>query len=216
MKKNLIITTLTIILLSILIIPNNVSAKTEVTGLDEAVSEEIETFKNESSYADAVAELESYDLSGYKDDDKKINVYLFRGGTCSHCFDAILHFASIYDKEGKYFNVKTYEVWNNTDNNELMEKVADKLGDKVDGVPYIVVGNKSWSGYADSYDDEILSKIKSEYNKKASERTDVINNVTNGKNDSNIGKDILAVLIIIFVVIAIVFGIVMTRKEATE
>ena len=44
MKKNIIITTLSIILLSIFIIPNNVYAEVEVTNLKEAVDEEVTTF----------------------------------------------------------------------------------------------------------------------------------------------------------------------------
>ena len=41
-----------------------------------------------------------------------------------------------------------------------MEKVAEKLGDEVSGVPYIVIGKKSWSGYASDYDEEIMNTIK--------------------------------------------------------
>lgn len=218
MKKNLLIITFSVILLSVFLLPNNVLAKTEVTGLDEAVSEEINTFKNESSYADAVSELESYDLSNYSESNDKVNVYLFRGGTCSHCFEAVAHFASIYNESGKYFNVKTYEVWNNTDNNSLMEKVAKNLGDEVNGVPYIVIGDKSWSGYASSYDNEMMKKIKSEYNKSKSKRTDIVNDVIGNKNSNNdnIISDILAVLIIILVVGGIVFGVIVTRNKATE
>ena len=215
MKKNIIITTLSIILLSIFIIPNNVYAEVEVTNLKEAVDEEVTTFGSESSYKEAVEKLESYDLSNYKDDDKKVNVYIFRGSTCSHCFDAIDHFASIYKDEGKYFNVKTYEVWSNEDNNELMEKVAEKLGDEVSGVPYIVIGKKSWSGYASNYDEEIMNTIKEEYNK--DKKNDVVTEITNGKdsNDS-ITKDVIAVIVIVLVVAGVVIGIIMARKNTTK
>ena len=215
MKKNIIITTLSIILLSIFIIPNNVYAEVEVTNLKEAVDEEVTTFGSESSYKEAVEKLESYDLSNYKDDDKKVNVYIFRGSTCSHCFDAIDHFSSIYKDEGKYFNVKTYEVWSNEDNNELMEKVAEKLGDEVSGVPYIVIGKKSWSGYASDYDEEIMNTIKEEYNK--DKKNDVVTEITNGKdsNDS-ITKDVIAVIVIVLVVAGVVIGIIMARKNTTK
>lgn len=213
MKKG-IVTTLAIVLLSVFILPNNVQAEVEVTNLKEAVDEEVTTFGQEASYKEAVEKLESYDLSNYKDDNKKVNVYIFRGSTCSHCFEAIDHFASIYKDEGKYFNVKTYEVWANEDNNELMEKVAKKLGDEVSGVPYIVVGKKSWSGYAASYDEEIMSTIKSEYNK--DKKNDVVKSLTNESNNSSIAGDIIAVIIIVLVVIGITFGIIMARKKTNK
>lgn len=213
MKKG-IITTLAIVLLSVFILPNKVYAEVEVTNLKEAVDEEVTTFGQEASYKEAVEKLESYDLSNYKDDNKKVNVYIFRGSTCSHCFEAIDHFASIYKDEGKYFNVKTYEVWANEDNNELMEEVAKKLGDEVSGVPYIVVGKKSWSGYAASYDEEIMSTIKSEYNK--DKKNDVVKSLTNESNNSSIAGDIIAVIIIVLVVIGITFGIIMARKKTNK
>ncbi len=213
MKKG-IVTTLAIVLLSVFILPNNVQAEVEVTNLKEAVDEEVTTFGQEASYKEAVEKLESYDLSNYKDDNKKVNVYIFRGSTCSHCFEAIDHFASIYKDEGKYFNVKTYEVWANEDNNELMEEVAKKLGDEVSGVPYIVVGKKSWSGYAASYDEEIMSTIKSEYNK--DKKNDVVKSLTNESNNSSIAGDIIAVIIIVLVVIGITFGIIMARKKTNK
>lgn len=95
-----------------------------------------------------------------------------------------------------------------------MKKVADKLGEEVSGVPYIIIGKKTWNGYASTYDDAIKSAIKSEYNKSASKRYDVIKAV-NGKTKekSNVSSDILAVLIIILVVGGITYGIIMTRKK---
>ena len=214
MKKNIIITTLSIILLSIIIIPSKVNAEVESTNLREAVDEEITTFGAESSYKEAVEQLEGYDLSNYKDDDKKVNVYIFRGSTCSHCFDAVAHFASIYKDEGKYFNVKTYEVWANEDNNELMENVAKKLGDELGGVPYIVIGKKSWSGYAESYDKEMMDTIKEEYKK--DKKNDVVKELTKEGNSDSIIGDIIAVIVIILVAAGVVFGIIMARKNTTK
>lgn len=211
MKKNIIVTTLSIILLSIFIIPNNVYAEVESTNLREAADEEITIFGSSTDYKEAVEKLESYDLTNYKDSDKKVNVYIFRGNSCSHCFDAISYFASIYKDEGKYFNVKTYEVWQNSDNNDLMKKVSDKLKDDVSGVPYIVIGNKSWSGFADSYGKEMMDTIKKEYKK--DKKTDVVGEFTK-EEKSNVAQDIIVVIVIILVAVGIVFGIITARKKA--
>lgn len=215
MKKNIVMVTLNIILLSLFIIPNSVYADTEMTNLREAVDEEITTFKGENSYKEIIEELESYDLSNYKDNKKKVNVYIFRGNTCGHCFDAIRYFASIYKESGKYFNVRTYEVWSNTDNNELMENVAKELGDEVSGVPYIVIGKKSWGGFDESYGTEMMNTIEKEY--KSDKKNDIVNKVINGSNNNDsIISDIVSIIIIILVVIGISLGIVIARKNTTK
>jgi len=212
MKKNIIITAISIFLISIFIIPNNVYAEVESTNLREAADEEITIFGSSTDYKEAVEKLESYDLTNYKDSDKKVNVYIFRGSSCSHCFDAISYFASIYKDEGKYFNVKTYEVWQNSDNNDLMKKVSEKLKDDVSGVPYIVIGDKSWSGFANDYGKEMMDTIKKEYKK--DKKTDVVKEFTK-EEKNNVVKDIVVVIVIILVTVGVVFGIITARKKTT-
>ncbi len=214
MKKNIL---LTIAVLSMfLALPFNVSAKAKADSLEDTINEEINTFDGQEGYEDYVKTLKEADLSEYKESDDKVNVYIFRGSTCSHCLDAVAHFASIAKDEGKYFNVKTYEVWSNSDNNDLMNDAANEIGDsEVSGVPYIVIGKKSWSGYAASYDDEMMKEIKSEYNKDKSKRYDVIKAV-NGEatgEKSSIAGDVISVIIIIAVIGLITFGIISARKK---
>lgn len=214
MKKNIL---LTIAVLSMfLALPFNVSAKAKADSLEDTINEEINTFDGQEGYEDYVKTLKEADLSEYKESDDKVNVYIFRGSTCSHCLDAVAHFASIAKDEGKYFNVKTYEVWSNSDNNDLMNDAANEIGDsEVSGVPYIVIGKKSWSGYAASYDDEMMKEIKSEYNKDKSKRYDVIKAV-NGEatgEKSSIAGDVISVVIIIVVIGLITFGIISARKK---
>ena len=214
MKRNIL---LTIAVLSMfLALPFNVSAKAKADSLEDTINEEINTFDGQEGYEDYVKTLKEADLSEYKENDDKVNVYIFRGSTCSHCLDAVAHFASIVKDEGKYFNVKTYEVWSNSDNNDLMNDAANEIGDsEVSGVPYIVIGKKSWSGYAASYDDEMMKEIKSEYNKDKSKRYDVIKAV-NGEatgEKSSIAGDVISVVIIIAVIGLITFGIISARKK---
>ncbi len=214
MKKNIL---LTIAVLSMfLALPFNVSAKAKADSLEDTINEEINTFDGQEGYEDYVKTLKEADLSEYKESDDKVNVYIFRGSTCSHCLDAVAHFASIAKDQEKYFNVKTYEVWSNSDNNDLMNDAANEIGDsEVSGVPYIVIGKKSWSGYAASYDDEMMKEIKSEYNKDKSKRYDVIKAV-NGEatgEKSSIAGDVISVVIIIAVIGLITYGIISARKK---
>ena len=208
-----------------LTLPNQVNAEVVVENFKETVEDEIKTMEElekqypdeykEAGYGEYVDVLKKADFSNYQESDEKINVYVFRGSTCGYCLKAIAYFTSILPEYGQYFNLKTYEVWANSDNSELLENVAATLGDKVQGVPYIVIGKKSWSGYAASYDDEMMKQIKSEYNKDKSKRYDVIKAV-NGEatgEKSSIAGDVISVVIIIAVIGLITFGIISARKK---
>ena len=215
MKNKLVFLVVSVFGLTLFVTPNMVSAKTETTDLKETVKEEIELFKSADGYEDYVKQLEEADLSNYEESKDKVNVYFFRGSTCSHCFEATVFFANIAKEYGQYFNLKAYEVWSNNDNAALMEKVGNKLGDDVSGVPYIVIGKKSWTGYASSYDDEIKSEIKSQYDKKVSDRDDVVKNLNVKDSTSSSSSDVVALLIIVLAVAGITTGIVYTRKNAS-
>lgn len=201
-----------VLVLSIFVIPNAVKAEAESTGLKEIIEDEIQIFGSADGYADQVEELKKTDLGDYEESKDKVNVYLFRGSSCGHCFDAVKFFASIAKEYGDKFNLIGYEVWSNQDNSKLMESVAKKLGDEVGGVPYIIVGKKSWNGYTDSYGDEIKTAIKNEFKKDAKDRYDVIGNVSS-KDKEDSSSDIVALIIIILVTAGIVTGIVFTRKN---
>ena len=98
--------------------------------------------------------------------DGKAVVYFFRGDGCSHCDEATKWFDSIKNQYGKMFIVEDYETWYNEDNAALMNQVAKIRGeeDKVTGVPYIIVGDKSWVGFEqESYGPEIIEQINKLY-----------------------------------------------------
>lgn len=146
---------------------------------------------------------------------EKVNIYFFHGDGCGYCASAKEFFASIQEEYGKYFELKEYETWYNTDNAELLEKVAKARDEEVSGVPYIVIGNKSWNGYSSDFDEEIKKAITSEYEKDSNSRYDVMNLLSNGqKVDKDSYSDDAMILIAILIVVGlIVFGVVSARKK---
>jgi len=148
------------------------------------------------------------------DSNKKINIYFFHGNGCPHCEEAQEFFDSIEDEYGKYYNFVDYEVWYNEDNAELMQKVADTLDQEVSGVPYLIIGNKTWSGYSTDYDEEIKQAIKDEYEKDLDNRYDVMDYVNGEEKDDSVGNDIFALILILIAVGGIVGGIMYTRRKA--
>ena len=111
----------------------------------------------EDAQVEEVSEEVSEETTG--DDSKEVNVYFFRGQGCSHCAEAEEWFKSIEEEYGSYFKVVDYETWYNEDNAKLMQEVADARGEKAEGVPYIIIGDRVFNGYSEQYDDDIKAKI---------------------------------------------------------
>ena len=146
-------------------------------------------------------------------DSQEVNIYMFRGDGCTYCAKALTWFEEIEAEEGKYFNLITYEVWNDEENKALMDRVANYMKDDVSGVPYIIVGKKTYTGFDDSYKEEILNYVHDEYTKNVDERFDVMKDINANKDKS--GNDIATYIIIIVVVVLFGF-VVIARNTADE
>jgi len=214
MKKVLYALTL---LIGIFVSVSAVNAQIVESGLKEAVTEEIEYFGNKDNFDDEqtfdayqvyVNKMKSADLSNYTESDDKVNVYIFRGKTCWHCLDEISWLSSQVKEYGKYFNIRTFEVWGNKDNSKLMTTVAKHLGETASGVPYTIIGKKTYSGFSATTGSEMLKEIKSQYETK--DRYDIKNeiNLSDGSIISNGDeKKSTSVVMIILISIVIVAGV---------
>lgn len=188
-----------VILLGLLILPFSVLAE---DGDDEYYEEEVTT--------EEVSEESSEEV------DNRVKIYFFRGEGCPHCAEAEEFFESIQEEYGAYFTIVDYETWYDEENAALLEKVAEARDEEVTGVPYIIIGNKSWKGYSSDFDEELIEAINSEYETAVAERYDVMEYVKSGKKaeEKSYASDVVALLIIIIVIGGIVTGIVFARKKA--
>lgn len=112
-----------------------------------------------------------FNVSAKKD---KATVYLFRGKGCTYCRALLTYLNEINDEVGDMYELKSYEVWNNTDNAQLMKTISEFLEQPAQGVPYLIIGDKVFPGYYDGYNEGIKSSIKSLYDTDASKRYDVM------------------------------------------
>lgn len=94
---------------------------------------------------------------------EKITVHIFRGEGCGYCKAALSFFDSIKEEYGQYYELEEHEVWYDEDNATLMSNVAAYFNEEVNGVPYIIIGDKTFQGYTESYNDEIKQAIKDAY-----------------------------------------------------
>ncbi len=153
MKKNLL---MIILVLCLLVLPiktnalkyNNVDYKT--LNLDQALTEE------------AI----EHDFSNYKENDKQAIIYLFRGKGCQYCRALLTHLNDIIGDMGAYFKVVSFEVYKDGNNSKLMNEVSDFMNANVTGIPFYIIGDKTFVGYGASYDEDIKNAIMDAYNAK--------------------------------------------------
>lgn len=146
-------------------------------------------------------------FENYKETDDQAIIYLFRGNGCGFCRAFLTFLNSIVGEYGKYFKVISYEVWYDQENNALLDSVSKYLDNPAQGVPYIVIGDKVFAGYAESYDDEIKSTIKALYDTKKDDRYDVMREMEENPNKEDrttiktITKNIVIATIIATIII---------------
>lgn len=146
-----------------------------------------------------------------------VTIYFFKGETCSYCHAALTFLESLKNDEeyqGK-FVVKEYEVWNNKANNSLMEKVAKKMGDTLEGVPYFIIGDKTWNGYASSYDEAIKEQILKIYNDE-SYVDELKAFIAEGSNESGDNSTLITVSIIAGVVVIAGIALFLARRDSDD
>jgi glutaredoxin len=78
-----------------------------------------------------------------------INAYFFYGDGCPHCAkERELLFGDLTN-EYQSLKVYEYEIYNSRDNIALLQQVLKKLDTSADGVPFLVIGDKYFIGYAE-------------------------------------------------------------------
>lgn len=102
-------------------------------------------------------------LENVKYDENKVNIYLFWGNGCPHCEKEFDFFESIETEYGDYFTLNTFETWYDENNREILEQFASNMDDEITGVPYTIIGNKSFKGFSERYEEEMLEAIKEHY-----------------------------------------------------
>ena len=78
--------------------------------------------------------------------EKQMNLYLFYGNGCPHCA-ALEEFLNDYLEDKDNISLYKYEVWYNEDNANKYAEVHEILNDNSSGIPYLVIGDTSVTGF---------------------------------------------------------------------
>ena len=96
-------------------------------------------------------------------DAEKVNVYFFWGDGCHICEREWKFWESVETEYGDYFTLNAFEVWGNAENAELMQTFAAAMGDELKGVPYTVIGERTFKGFPEDFEAQMLEAIKEQY-----------------------------------------------------
>lgn len=131
---------------------------------NEKSNEESKTNSKESTQENITEEnTKEIKLDQITYDKNKVNIYFFWGSTCPHCKEEFAFFSQIKEEYGDYYNLYTYEVWNNADNAKIMNKFASALNEEVEGVPYTIIGDVSFTGFGESSKEKFKEAIKNKH-----------------------------------------------------
>ena len=162
MKKYLL---MLIVAVTFFVIPFNVYA-----GTKKVLGKEYQTKNLTETLAEEEIEKE---FSKYSENNDQITIYLFRGNGCSFCRAFLSFMNSITNEYGKYFKLVSFEVWYDEQNWNLMQQISYYLDKELaGGVPYVIIGDKVFPGYANVYDEDIKKAIKTLYDTPKKDRYD--------------------------------------------
>ncbi len=121
---------------------------------------------------------------------KELNIYLFYGDGCPHCA-AEEKFLNGFIKKNDNVKLHKYEVWYNDDNVAKLEEVAKITEEEADAIPYLVIGDTVFVGYADSFSKKIEKRIVECLEEGCSDKVGVYLGVTDdaGEDTSNREKE---------------------------
>ena len=154
----LIVSVVTLLLLSMMIYVSNTLNQ----------SSKKDSTKTQTTSQSSNAEFAKMTESDIKSSEDKVNIYIFWGDGCPHCKHLAEFFNEHRSEVEKMANLYTLEVWKNSDNLTLMKNFGKFLGETPKGVPYFIIGNKTFSGYSESdtkTQKQILETIKTEFQK---------------------------------------------------
>ena len=84
--------------------------------------------------------------------DKKTNIYVFYSRTCIHCAAEEIYLDKLKSEDSS-LSIYRYEITDSKENQELMKKVGDLLNTNITTVPYVIIGNRTITGFTEGVSD---------------------------------------------------------------
>ncbi len=151
----------------------------------------------------------------YKEDDKQAIIYMFRGDGCGYCRAFLTFLNSISKEYGKYFRLVSFEVWSDSNNSALFNKVPLVTNETASGVPYVIIGEKVFAGYSERYNEDIKKAIKAQYDDPSYDVMEKLDERLNGNTSGGTSSFAVIFWNAFFIVVATV-AIILVNNKNTE
>ena len=115
--------------------------------------------------AEITEESNTINLDYITKEEGKVNIYFFWGDGCPHCESEFAFFDSIESEYGDYYNLYTFETWQNEENAELLKTFSDAMEVESRGVPYTIIGEEVFTGFSESMESDFINAIVEEKDK---------------------------------------------------
>ena len=93
-----------------------------------------------------------------------VSIYFFWGKGCPHC-EAEWEFFADAKKEYPNIEINDFEIWYSKENREILRKAEEATGVSVSGVPFTVIGEKTFSGFNKSSSPPLFREAIEYYSK---------------------------------------------------
>lgn len=161
-KKRIILSLISVIIIILSVILYFMSSSMNQAKTHQEENKQNQTSKNTQTNIE-FSKMTEKDIKSSKN---KVNVYVFWGDGCPHCKHLAQFFDSNKSELKDKMNLYTFEVWKDSTNLKFMKDFGKFLGETPQGVPYMIIGDKTFSGFAESDEetkDEIINLIKHDY-----------------------------------------------------
>lgn len=115
--------------------------------------------------AEITEESNTINLDYITKEEGKVNIYFFWGDGCPHCESEFAFFDSIESEYGDYYNLYTFETWQNEENAELLKIISNAMEVESRGVPYTIIGEEVFTGFSESMESDFINAIVEEKDK---------------------------------------------------
>jgi len=145
---------------------------------------------------------------------EKATVYVFHSNTCPHCQSAIAYFKKLLANEEfkDIFQVRTIET---SKYNEISNEASEAMrGQKINGVPYIVIGEKEFEGYSSSSNESIKAAIKEAYDSGVDKIHDIVGEA--GELLEAEESTMMTTIIVVAIALLIIGGTIYFARNGSE
>ena len=137
-----------------------------VTNAEELEKVNLEDYNTMNLIKTLESESIEVKLDGYKESDDQVTIYLFRGTGCAYCRAFLTFLNGLEPEYAKKIKVVSFDAWYDEAASNLLVNISSFLGEEAGGVPYVIIGEAVFPGYAEDYNEAIKAAIDEEYAKK--------------------------------------------------